>query len=531
MAIILVKDFSGLAGTQYITDHNSNYTILEDSVNDLLLFLGSTSGANAQVPNGLREIFDRDGIIGVGSYLPPSTAPSNIMTVAAGAAWINLLFAQKATTSTIDLTAIPDGTVYLNVDGLGEPNVTTSANAFTLYSFTWTTAGDTITNIVLLVDILFDGDDYNDMLDSATTGLAFTSVADRLESMETAAEALRLDPVVNPGMNIWQRQTTFTAVADEDMLADQYEIEFVTSVGVMDVSRVVPTAADIFTTSGQRINYALRVDVTTIVASTAAWELVTLSQKIIGFNAAPFMHKQFTVSFFARSNSTGQRALAVGNDGDDRNFIKTWNVASANTWERISVVVDTQDLTGSWDYLIGIGLNLRWALMAGTNHDGTDDAWNSSNNFAVAGTQNFLSSTSNYLELTGVQLDLGPVAKAYRGIPIEQDFDAANLFFQKSYDIGVVPGVISALGQVAFHAVTTTALTNVQLFTHMPAAPTIVTYNPTDTDVTGEWENVTGGAGGATTVSDIGSHGFVVSVAGTSNNNVINGHWTAEFKL
>jgi hypothetical protein len=254
------------------------------------------------------------------------------MTVAAGAAWVASLFAQKATTSTIDLTSFGDGTLYLNVDGLGEPNVTTSQNALSLYSFTWTTSGDTITDIVLLVDILFDGDDYNDMLDSATTGLAFTSVADRLESMEAAAEALRLEPVVNPGMNIWQRGTTFTAVTTEDMLADQYEIEFTTDVGVMDVSRVVPTAADIFAASGQRINYALRVDVDTIDASIATGEFVTLSQKILGYNAAPFMHQQFTVSFFARSNLTGQYAMAVGNDGDDRNFIKTWNLASGDTW-------------------------------------------------------------------------------------------------------------------------------------------------------------------------------------------------------
>ena len=531
MAIVLVKDFSGLAGTQYITDHNSNYTILEASVNDLLLFLGSTSGSNAQVPNGLREIFDRDGIIGVGSYLPPATAPSNIMTVAAGAAWVALLFAQKTTTSAIDLTAFADGTLYLNVDGLGEPNVTTVQNALSLYSFTWTTAGDTITNIVLLVDILFDGDDYNDMLDSATTGLSFTSVAARLESMELDTGSLRLGPVVNPGMNIWQRGTTFTGVTTADMLADQYEIEFITSVGVMDVSRVVPTAADIFTASGQRINYALRVDVTTIDASIAAGEFVTLSQKLIGFNAAPFMHKQFTVSFFARSNSTGQRALAVGNDGDDRNFIKTWNVASANTWERISIVVPTQDLTGTWDYLTGIGLNLRWALMAGTDHDGTDDAWNSTADFAVAGTQNFLSSTSNFLEITGIQLDLGPAAKAYRGVPVEQDFTAAELFFQTSYNLGVAPGTVSALGQVAFKSETTTAIQPIRLLATMPAAPTVITYNPATLDLTGSWRDITAPADRTTTVSNIGTHGFEVSCASTTNNNVINGQWTAEFKL
>lgn len=529
MAITLVKDFAGLSGTQYITDHNSNYTILEDNVNDLLLFLGSTSGANAQVPNGLREIFDRDGIIGVGSYLPPSTAPSNIMTVAAGAAWVGLLFAQKATTSAIDLTAFADGTLYLNVDGLGEPNVTTVQNALSLYSFTWTTAGDTITNIVLLVDILFDGDDYNDQLDSATTGLTFTSVAARLESMEGASQALRVDPVVNPGMNLWQRGTTFTGVTTADMLADQYEIEFTTDVGVMDASQVSPSVADLFTLAGQRINHALRVDVTTIDASIATGEFVTLSQKIEGYRAAPFMHKQFTVSFFARSNLTGQFALAVGNSGDNRNFIKTFSPTTTNVWERFTITVAVQDQTGTWDYQNGIGLNLRWTLAAGTTHNGTDDTWNSTADFAVSGTENFLSSTSNFFELTGVQLDLGPVAKPYRGIPIEEDIHAAERYFQKSYNIDVNPTATSALGQVAVIQNGSTHKEHIVLRTPMGAAPTVVAHNPTNTN-TAEWEDV-GVGGEAVTIVNSGMNGFTVAVTAGTDGLELNGHWTAEFKL
>jgi hypothetical protein len=133
MAISLQKDFAGLAGTQYITDHNANYTAIEAAVNQLLTALGSSSGAQAQVPAGLQEIFDRDGIIGTGSYLPQSPGASNIITISAGAAWVGSLFAAKTTTSQIDLTAFSDGTLYLNVDGLGEPNVTTTQNALSLY--------------------------------------------------------------------------------------------------------------------------------------------------------------------------------------------------------------------------------------------------------------------------------------------------------------------------------------------------------------------------------------------------------------
>jgi hypothetical protein len=237
MALLLQKDFSGLAGTQYITDHNSNYTAIEAAVNQLLTALGASSGSAAQVPNGLREIFDRDGIIGTGSYEPPSTAPSNIMTVPAGAAWVNLIFAAKTTTSQIDLTAFSDGTLYLNVDSLGEPNVTTTQNSLSLYSFTWTTAGDTITNVVLLVDILFDGDDYNDMLSSTATGKSFTSVAARLEDIEdtndTAGSDYKHDPTTTTGLTfgyhagkVRNDNTVTTTAAGTTVLADN-DVSFV----------------------------------------------------------------------------------------------------------------------------------------------------------------------------------------------------------------------------------------------------------------------------------------------------------------
>ncbi len=337
------------------------------------------------------------------------------------------------------------------------------------------------------------------------------------------------DPVVNPGMNLWQRGTTFTGVTTADMLADQYEIEFVTSVGVMDAIQVSPTVSAIVTASGQRINHALRINVTTIDASIAAAEFVTLSQKIEGYRAALLMHNQFTVSFFVRSNLTGQFALAVGNSNRDRTFIKTFSPAVADVWERISIVVATQDLTGTWDYQTGIGLDLQWTLVAGTDFEGTDGVWNSTNDLAVTGQVNFLSSTSNYLELTGVQIDLGAEALAYRGIPIEQDTHAAERYFQKSYDIDVDPAATSALGQVAMIQNGTTHKEPIALRTTMREAPTVIAYNPTD-GTTAQWEDV-GVGGEPVTIANSGMRGFTVFVTAGTTGLELNGHWTAESKL
>jgi hypothetical protein len=331
-----------------------------------------------------------------------------------------------------------------------------------------------------------------------------------------------MDPVVNGS-------TTFTGVTTADMLADQYEIEFTTDVGVMDASRVTPTVSTIHTATGQRINHALRVDVTTIDASIGVAEFVTLSQKIEGYRAQPFIHNEFTVSFYVRSNLTGQFALAVGNSIDDRNYIQTFSPAVADTWERISVTVASQDLTGTWDYQTGIGLNLRWTLAAGTNHEGTNSVWNSTADFAVAGQVNFLSSTSNYIELTGVQMDLGPDAKAYRGVPIDKDLAAAERYFQKSYNIDVDPGATSALGQVACIQNSTTHKEFVHFRTPMRAAPTVVAYNPTD-GTAAQWEDV-GVGGEAVTLVNSGMTGVTVAVTAGTDGLELNGHWTAESKL
>jgi len=338
------------------------------------------------------------------------------------------------------------------------------------------------------------------------------------------------DPVVNPGLNLWQFGNSFTGIATAAMIADQYEIEYVTSVGVMDASRVTPTLSDIFTAAGQRIRYALRVDVTTIDASIAAAEFVTLSQKIEGLRAQLFMHKQHTVSFFVRSNLTGQFAFAEGNDGDDRNFIKTFSPAVADTWERISITVAGQDLTGTWDYLEGIGLNLRWALVGGSDHEATDNIWNSTADFVVSGQENFLSSTSNYFELTGVQIDLGAEALAYRGVMGEEDIHAAERYFQKSYDLDVAPAATSALGQVVFRAHGTNHLQHVAMRTPMRKPPTVVLYNPTD-GTPAEWEDVGAAAGVAMTSANIGRKGFEANITTSVDLNEVNGHWTAQSKL
>ncbi len=182
MAIALEKVFAAIS--DYVQKHESNYTIIEDNINAILVQLGGASGS-LSVPLGLQEIFDRDGVIGIASYqLTNQTVTGDNLSIPAGAAWTNLSFRSKTTSTTLITSALVTGERFINVDSGGFPSLSDSSTVESVYSFDWDSGTNIITNATLLIDILFDGDDYNDQLDSAFQSKSFLSVADRFEDIE-----------------------------------------------------------------------------------------------------------------------------------------------------------------------------------------------------------------------------------------------------------------------------------------------------------------------------------------------------------
>lgn len=189
MSVTLFKSFvQGM--TDYITRHNANYALIETNLNYLLgMITGQVS--TLAVPDGLREIFDRQGLIGVGSYdfnEGTLTGPNYNLTVAAGAYWSGATgnFRSKPGSTNISMSGQATGTYYLYLDASGNPAVSSSVQTDTVRQFAW----DSVTKAVSAkaryaeVSILFDGDDYADQLTSAARSKSFTKVADRLEEIE-----------------------------------------------------------------------------------------------------------------------------------------------------------------------------------------------------------------------------------------------------------------------------------------------------------------------------------------------------------
>jgi len=182
MAVTLTKIFSGIS--DYVTKHETNYTLIEQNLNDLLTIAAGSSGS-LSVPLGLQEIFDRDGIIGISSYqLVNQTVAGGTLTIPPGSAWIAESFRTKSTTTGLSTSGLTTGTNYVNVNSGGIPVFATAQTSESLYSFSWDSVTKIVSNTTRLSPVLFDGDDYADMLTSAALSQDFDSVADRLENIE-----------------------------------------------------------------------------------------------------------------------------------------------------------------------------------------------------------------------------------------------------------------------------------------------------------------------------------------------------------
>jgi hypothetical protein len=219
------------------------------------------------------------------------------------------------------------------------------------------------------------------------------------------------DFTVNP----WTRGTTFTGPASADYTADRWAVVH-SSDAVVDILKTAdaPTAAQ----AGLYTAHCLHADVTTADASIAAGQYYTITQRVEGLNAASLGFGQggtryVTVSFWVKSTITGTYGLSLLNSANNRCYVTTYTVSSADTWEYKTATIPV-DTTGTWLYDTGVGLRLRFCLAAGSTYQTTAGAWAAGDYMTTSAQANALSSTANNFKLALVQLEAGETAGPFQ---------------------------------------------------------------------------------------------------------------------
>jgi hypothetical protein len=155
--------------------------------------------------------------------------------------------------------------------------------------------------------------------------------------------------------------------------------------------------------SGADYQYSLRVTVTTADTSITASKFVGIYQPIEGYLVRDLIGNPIALRFDVRSAKTGTHCVSI--QTSTQAYVMTYNVAVANTWQTVTLTLPvglTNTLTST---TTGLGINVKWALLAGANFLTTAGTWQNGAFTAVSGQVNVLDTIGNIFAIGGVQLE------------------------------------------------------------------------------------------------------------------------------
>ena len=251
-----------------------------------------------------------------------------------------------------------------------------------------------------------------------------------------------------------------------------------------------------------------------------------------------------TLSFWVKSNKTGTLTVRAYSHDSTRSLSQFYTINSADTWEK-KILTFNGDTVGTLDNDNALSIQLDWFMLFGSNYtSGTaSNDWRSydATNDGVNHTVNLADSTSNYINIVGIQLEAGTTASDFEFLPHDVNLYRCLRYYEKAFDLDVTPaeggetpfsgGQLGVIGYV-----TNTARTNVILFkADKRADPTITIYRGNNTTNgqfgywNGSWQN-----GSNSLLQKITNKGFGGQLNGTFNQfsvYLLAFGWTADAEL
>ncbi len=232
----------------------------------------------------------------------------------------------------------------------------------------------------------------------------------------SASPAVGRNMVINGAMNVAQRGTSATGVgaAVGYFTLDRYKVQLGAGAGRFTMSQTADGP------NGISAN-CLKLDCTTADTSIAAGEYIGIWQPLEGQNVQRIGKgvagaKQVTVSFYVKANAAATYLVELEDADNGRTNGKLFPVTTDWVRQEIVFEADVDDGSSPLNDDNATSLVLAWYIHGGSNFtSGTlASGWaNTVNANRLVGIDSFFDSTDNTLFITGVQMEVGPVATEF----------------------------------------------------------------------------------------------------------------------
>lgn len=341
---------------------------------------------------------------------------------------------------------------------------------------------------------------------------------------------VRKNLLMNGNFRVLQRGTSFPAYTGSYYAADRWRLtmvsdgDFTSSIGAKDTES------------------SFVIDITTADATIGVSQYGIFYQPIEGHNISQLLWgtsgaKTLTLSFEHAHTKTGTYCISIRSSNLDRSYVAEYTQAVADTWERSTITIPgPTDGTWGTDETVGMYVSFAWA--SGSTYHATADTWQVGNKIATSNQVNAFDSTSNFIRVASVQLEVGNEATDFEYRSFAEELAMCQRYFEKSYNEDVDPGTITTAGQTTFRGTgshTATYGKGERFAVTKRSNPTMTMYSPT-TGASGNIRNTTPAVNAdlsVTGISGIGDtgYGYVTCPTGWLVNHKLTWHWTADAEL
>jgi len=253
----------------------------------------------------------------------------------------------------------------------------------------------------------------------------------------SVAPAVGRNMIINGAMNVAQRSASVTGLGANGNLfhtVDRWKTNLNLTAGRFTMTQTADGP------NGISAN-CLKIDCTTVDTSIAAGEAFILHQPIEGQNLQRIGKgvagaKQITASFYVKASAAFTFALELFDEDNDRQISKLFDTTT--DWVRHEIIfpADVDDGSSPFGDDNAISLDFNFWLHAGATFTGgtinTASFANNNNANRAPGIDSIFSNTANNFFLTGVQLEVGPVATEFEQEDIGTTLTKCQRYFHST---------------------------------------------------------------------------------------------------